>query len=125
MELLKELKQKEIDSIIDVAYKVDEIPAREQQNLYRQGELTKEMISFAKDANPYFPETLRKRVEKKVENKYSTIQEKVKDKVGAIKKIEQFANGYNIEGENGITTLEIITAGGYNIQCLHHRILIK
>lgn len=33
-------------------------------------------------------------------------------------------NGY-IKGENGTCKIETICAGGYNIQCLHYRVLIK
>ena len=33
-------------------------------------------------------------------------------------------NGY-IKGEDGTCKIETIYAGGYNIQCLHYRVLVK
>lgn len=125
MKFLEDIKKKEIESLINVAYEVKKIPPRERQKLYMEGVLTKEIIRMSEDANRAFPERLRERATKKIEKKYAKLQARVNSKVGRITKIREFANGYDIEGTKGFATLEIISAGGYNIQCLHHRVLIK
>ena len=125
MKLLEELKKEEMKSLKETAYKVDALEIKERNRLYKQGELTKAMVSLAQDANPYFPETLEKRVKKQVDDKYEKIQNKVFDKIGEIKEVEVTANGYMLEGKKGKAEMEIITAGGYNVQAMHYRVLIK
>ena len=54
---------------------------------------------------------------------------RVKEKVGEITKWDLWIdiralNGY-VEGTRGRATIETIFAGGYNIQCLHTRVLVK
>lgn len=69
-------------------------------------------------------------VEKDMENKKKTLLYKIKGKVGEITLVnltcgeDGTPNGY-IEGTEGKARIETITAGGYNIQCLHYRVLVK
>ena len=54
---------------------------------------------------------------------------RVEEKVGQITNwklwfASKALNGY-VEGTKGSATIETIFAGGYNIQCLHQRVLVK
>ena len=64
-------------------------------------------------------------LEKDTEAHYKTLQNKVEKKIGKIVKIAPLG-GYNYRfiGEEGSCGVEVILAGGYNIQRLHTRWII-
>lgn len=66
-------------------------------------------------------------IKKDIENHYKKLQAKVEKKIGKILEISETTNGYNyrMKGENGSCEVEVILAGGYNIQRLHTRWIIK
>ena len=76
-------------------------------------------------------ERTRKAIEKDGEAKEKILIARVNKAVGAIVKAIELEVGYNgelngyIKGENGTCEVETIYAGGYNIQCLHYRVLVK
>lgn len=66
-----------------------------------------------------------KRIEKDVIAHYKTLQAKVEKKIGKIIKVQPLGGyDYRFEGENGNCGVEVIIAGGYNIQRKHTRWII-
>lgn len=75
-------------------------------------------------------ERLLKIIEREATAKEKTLIARVNKEVGSIVKALSLNVGVNgelngtIKGENGICKIETIYAGGYNIQCLHYRVLV-
>lgn len=70
----------------------------------------------------------REKVKKSVIDHYKNLQSKVEKKIGKILEITPTGNNgydYFMKGENGNCEVEVILAGGYNIQRLHTRWIIK
>lgn len=68
----------------------------------------------------------REKIKKDIRKHYDLLQAKVEKKIGKIKGLE-YLGGYNyrFEGELGNCMVEVIEAGGYNIQRRHTRWIIK
>lgn len=61
-----------------------------------------------------------------IDKRFDVFQTKVKNKIGNIIKIQAITDEeYEFIGEIGKCKIKVILAGGYNIQKLHTRILIK
>ena len=76
-------------------------------------------------------ERIEKLIEKEAEEKEKKLIARVNKSVGTIVEalslnvgVNGELNGY-IKGENGTCKIETIYAGGYNIQCLHYRVLVN
>lgn len=75
-------------------------------------------------------ERLLKIIEKEAATKEKTLIARVNKEVGSIIKALSLKVGVNgelngtIKCENGTCKIETIYAGGYNIQCLHYRVLV-
>ena len=73
---------------------------------------------------------INKILDGEVKNKRMSFYSKINDRTGNIIKADLYIgndgniNG-TIKGEKRTVTIETILAGGYNIQCLHYRVLIK
>lgn len=84
------------------------------------------VISYTVDENK-----LNKIITQEKERKYKDLVKRVEAVVGTITNAENLTignqngelNGY-IEGTNGKCSVETISAGGYNIQCFHYRVII-
>ena len=84
------------------------------------------IISYNVDENK-----LNKVISQEKERKYKDLVKRVEAVVGTITNAENLTignqngelNGY-VEGTNGKCSVETISAGGYNIQCFHYRVLI-
>lgn len=64
---------------------------------------------------------------KAINDHFKKLQSKVENKIGEIVKIEPLSNNgadYHFEGTNGSCNVEVILAGGYNIQRLHTRWIV-
>ena len=74
----------------------------------------------------YGPKVAQEKMEKDVRNHFNTLQAKVEKKIGKILEIESLGGSdYRFIGEEGNCSVEVILAGGYNIQRLHTRWIIK
>lgn len=118
----------------------DELPAVEKGK-YLDADLEEVYAKYvrAKDkyfdylwnANRFFYEHGRsrdfeERCKKEIDKHFNQLQAKVEKKIGKIIKIESFGgDDYAFEGENGTCMVEVIWAGGYNIQRLHTRWIVK
>lgn len=74
---------------------------------------------------------LDKVLEREVERKYKSLVNRITDKAGNIIDAKGLYVASNMEingvikGDKALVEIETITAGGYNIQCLHYRVLVK
>lgn len=92
-------------------------------------ELTKEITSWNGSIDA---EKLNKVLENEKLRKYKDLVNRVEKKVGKIVDASYLSigaqngeiNGF-VKGENGTCRVETISAGGYNIQCFHYRVLVK
>ena len=65
---------------------------------------------------------------KEIDTHFKQLQLKVEKTIGIIQEIKPYGNnGYNyiFKGTEGFCTIEVVLAGGYNIQRLHTRWIIK
>lgn len=75
-------------------------------------------------------ERLQKIINREAEAKEKKLIARVNKEVGSIVKALDLKIGVNgelngtIQGENGTCRIETIYAGGYNVQCLHYRVLV-
>lgn len=68
----------------------------------------------------------RARIEKDVKAHYEKLQQKVEKKIGKILEIEHLGGlDYRFKGEEGSCMVEVIWAGGYNVQRAHTRWIIR
>ena len=73
----------------------------------------------------YGSKVAKEKMEKDVRNHFQKLQDKVVNKIGKILEIcEVNGNIYSFIGEEGKCNVEVILAGGYNIQRLHTRWII-
>ena len=79
----------------------------------------------------YDEEKLNKFLDKEVKAKYESLVRRITEKAGEIKDATGLyiskageINGY-VQGNKNRVRVETITAGGYNIQCLHYRTLVN
>ena len=73
----------------------------------------------------YGTKVAQEKMEKDVRNHFKTLQAKVEKKIGKILEIESLGGSdYRFIGKEGSCGVEVILAGGYNIQRLHTRWII-
>lgn len=106
---------------------------REQYRKFRlaENEFPQIVRLYRKYTAPYVDEVkLEECLNKEVKCKYYELVYRIKDVVGEIVDCSalEIANNGSINGivigTNGKARLETIMAGGYNIQCLHYRVLV-
>jgi hypothetical protein len=69
---------------------------------------------------------VEEKCKKKIDKHFEKLQAKVVDKIGYILEIANInGNIYRFKGELGECKVEVIMAGGYNVQRLHTRWIIK
>lgn len=90
---------------------------------------TKSLVGFH---NKIDEDTLKKEIEREKVRKYKDLVARISNCVGEIKDVKNLSigdqngeiNGFVI-GSKGKAEVETISAGGYNIQCFHYRVLVK
>lgn len=93
---------------------------REYRAFRQSGNGTQFYAMYGRDSN------FEERCKKIVDDHFKELQTKVQKKIGRIIKIEDLGgDDYAFEGENGKCVVEVIWAGGYNIQRLHTRWIVK
>jgi len=70
-------------------------------------------------------EYIKKCIKVSVDQHFNKLQNKVEKEIGKILTIQSSGNYYKFTGELGSCDIDVILAGGYNIQKLHTRWLIK
>ena len=74
----------------------------------------------------YSRKIAEEKVEKDIRKHFDGLQKKVENKIGKILKVGHLGGyNYEFEGENGTCKVEVILAGGYNIQRRHTRWIVK
>lgn len=138
-EMIQEDIKKEIEKYNEVKkeyFRLDKLicDAWNSHRMEEHKELKMKEEEFkATDDNMYYIRMYRKyygdtekHLEKDVRKHYEMLQKKVENKIGKILKIEYLGGyNYNFEGENGTCAVEVIIAGGYNIQRKHTRWIVK
>lgn len=90
----------------------------------------RELVSFRSETSTNEKE-LEKMLSREVEAKYDDLVDRISKVTGEIKDCEQLHIGGNgsingfVKGEKATAKVETIMAGGYNIQCLHYRVLVN
>ena len=96
---------------------------------WNENKMAYNLISYGKEE--YIIERLNNILDSEVESKRISLISRTEKKIGGIIDATELyiaddgsINGF-ILGENGKAEINTIYAGGYNIQCLHYRVLIK
>jgi hypothetical protein len=105
---------------------------KELDDLYYQKENAKyEYYDYTYTKNRFFHENgykkdFEERCKKQIDKHFDILQTKVEKKIGKILEIKPLGgNDYSFKGELADCKIEVILAGGYNIQRLHTRWIIK
>lgn len=135
MNYINEWKEKELDNYIKQFNKemkhIEELTNKCKEHNwklntleeYKQIPMIYKQFRFNKDKNQFI-----ELAKKEIDSHFKNLQQKVGKVIGNIIKIEPTSgNGYDFifVGENGDCEIEVILAGGYNIQKLHTRWIIK
>lgn len=104
----------------------------ELDKLYQLKENTHyEFLNFTYNNNHFYRDygyrsDFKDKCVQEIDKHFNTLQAKVEKKIGTILKIESLGgDDYLFQGENGNCKVEVIWAGGYNIQRLHTRWVVK
>lgn len=98
----------------------------------RINSVTYDIVGYQTDINKIDYNKLNKLLDEEVKRKYKDLCHRISDVVGIIQNASNLyigrqngeINGY-VEGTKGKCFVETISAGGYNIQCFHYRVLVK
>lgn len=125
-------KQESVESLVNY---VQEVKARDDEWRSKYGFYRFQYESYRKECPAMYVElskcdsaTILKKATEMVEAKYTQLQAKVEKKIGTILEISADGNnGYDFIflGTTGSCRVEVIGAGGYNIQRYHTRWIIK
>ena len=103
----------------------------ELDRLYKQREYADDSYWKYKRENNFYSnyawsKDFEDRCRKEIDKHFKKLQNKVEAKIGDIIKIKHLGeDNYEFEGTKGNCKVEVIFAGGYNIQRLHTRWIIK
>lgn len=103
----------------------------ELNKLYKQREIADDNYWEYKRKNSFYSnyvwsKDFEDRCKKEIDKHFKKLQTKVENKIGQIIKIKHLGgDDYYFQGEKGNCKVEVILAGGYNIQRLHTRWIIK
>lgn len=117
-----------IEMLDRAVYMIEKEEGVKHEKEFRQiyGWYREDQVEIDKDI-----EYVLKQIERHVEEKRMALEERIVSKIGKIIDGSNLEIGYDgningvIIGERGKATAKTIFAGGYNIQCLHVRFLVK
>ena len=126
------LKDEAIKLIQDSKTRMEE----SKKEYYRYNQVQKNFSPLLRNIRtyrePYLHEDeLQKALDREVKAKYDDLVYRMKNAVGEIQDCSHLRIAGNgsingiISGTNGKAKMETITAGGWNIQCLHYRVLVN
>lgn len=133
--LIEDWKQKELEGYLNTFDKemnhIDELETKCKEHNwnidtleeYRQIPMIFKQFRFNRNKDEF-----EKLAQKEVESHFKKLQSKVEKYIGNIQKINPTGNnGYDYEfiGDKGQCEVQVILAGGYNVQRLHTRWIIK
>ena len=136
-DLIKQWKQQELQGYLDYNERFwnryiqlkDELKTLEYtSDSYKEKEKD---VQYYKGNNSFFyqygkDDNFKERCQKEVDNHFRELQSRVEKYIGRIINIKSLGgNDYWFEGKNGTCTIEVIWAGGYNIQRLHTRWIVR
>ena len=106
---------------------------QEQRELVNLGKLTKGNFQILRgtplthDQGYGIDAIVHKDIEMKKAKLYGTIQKKMDEEIKEVNLYQGEDGTMNgtLKGETKTLRIETIRAGGYNVQCLHYRILVK
>lgn len=75
-------------------------------------------------------DSIQEIVHKDMASKKAALYFKIEGKVGAVYEVDLYCGGDGtpngtVKGDLGMVRISTVLAGGYNIQCLHYRVLVK
>lgn len=136
LEEIKTWKENEVNAIYD-QYKIYKEKLDELRKIWKTngGSDNFNQLKYFKYSNTYFysltyhgdqsEEFIKKVIQISVDQHFIKLQNKVEKEIGTILTIQSSGNYYKFTGEKGSCDIDVILAGGYNIQKLHTRWLIK
>lgn len=117
---------------INVDYIHGHFTDKEAEELYQQREhASYKYMDFTYNKNRFFSDNgwkvnFEEICKKQIDKHFNTLQAKVEKKIGKILEISHLGgDDYRFKGELDECKVEVILAGGYNIQRLHTRWIIK
>lgn len=136
LEQIKTWKENEVNAIYN-QYKIYKEKLDELRKIWKTngGSDNFNQLKYFKYSNTYFynltyhddqsEEFIKKVIQISVDQHFNKLQNKVEKEIGTILTIQSSGNYYKFTGEKGSCDIDVILAGGYNIQKLHTRWLIK
>ncbi len=92
---------------------------------------TIEIVGYSRDINKIDFDKLNKALEEEATRKYKDLVHRITNVVGNIEDVANLSIGHQngeingfVSGDKGKAKVETISAGGYNIQCFHFRVLV-
>jgi hypothetical protein len=104
---------------------------KESRDISKQNkEIIECHILYFKDRRIGMPASVEEIIHEDMRIKKIKLCQKIKGKVGTVSAVELYCgedgsmNG-TVTGDKGKVNITTIIAGGYNIQCIHYRVLVK
>lgn len=117
---------KEIDNEYDIHYEKFNKFKKDNSYFYTLQQKVKYLFNKSSGNEDKSLNEVTEIFKKDIDKHFEKLQNKVENKIGKIQLIYHLGgDDYRFEGEKGSCSIEVILAGGYNIQRLHTRWIVK